>query len=168
MTKKELNAYLKRGDIVVEGNVATWSLALSGDIQGTYAGVFKFKCYLTPSEQLAAGRDYRELLGVNAALAFTKEDNLAYTLAQLKYRVLVAPPFWNSSIGVNGLTGDIPDENVLDAIFEAAMASQLKYLAILQNKKDEMVKKAKASAEKLLSQKEGEMAAEESDDTGTP
>ena len=47
------------------------------------------------------------------------------------------------------------------------MASQLKYLALLQNKKDEMLKRSKASAEKLLAKKEGEIAAEEEDE-GTP
>ena len=164
MDKKEQKMYLKRSDIVIEGNVATWSISMKGDIQGTYHGVFKFKCYLSPTEQLAAGRDYRELLGPNASLAFAKEDNLAYTLAQLKHCVISAPPFFTSAVGVNGYIGDIVDENVLDAIFEAAMASRLKYIAMLENKKEEMLKKAKASAEKLLAKKEGELAAEESDE----
>lgn len=161
MTKKELKAYLKRGDISIEGNVATWSIAMNGSVNGTYHGVFKFKCFLTPTEQLAAGRDYRELLGPNAALAFAKEDNLAYTLAQLKHRVLAGPPFWTSSIGVDGYVGDIADENVLDAILEAAMASQLKYLALLQDKKEEMLKQSKASAERALAIKDGDLPEEE-------
>jgi len=109
MTKAELKQYLKRSDIVIDGNVATWNIAVEGDISGTYHGVFKFKCFLTPTEKLAAGRDYRELLGTNAALAFKREDDLALTFAQLKYRILAAPPFWSSAIGVNGQTGDIPD-----------------------------------------------------------
>lgn len=161
MTKKELQAYLKRHDLVIEGNISTWTLAMKGDINGTYHGVFKFKCYLTPTEVLSAGRDYRDLLGPSGNLAFTKEDNLAYTLSQLKHRVISAPPFWTSSLGVNGYAGDIPDENVLDAIFDAAMTSQLKYLALLQNKKDEMIKKSKETAEKILAEKEGEAIAED-------
>lgn len=161
MTKKELKAYLKRSDIVIEGNIGTWSIAMNGDVNGTYHGVFKFKCYLTPTEQLAAGRDYRELLGPNAALAFANEDNLAYTLAQLKYRVLSSPPFWAGSIGVNGYVGDVPDENVLDAILEASMACQLKYLALLQDRKEEMLKKSKAAAEKTLAKKDGDLDGDE-------
>jgi hypothetical protein len=161
MNKKELNAYLKRSDVSIEGNVATWTITESGNIQGTYHGVFKFKCFLTPTEKLAAGREYRELLGPNGALAFKHEDDLAFMLAQLKYRILSAPPFWSSSIGVNGLSGDVPDENILSAILEAAMAAEYKYFAQLVNRKEAMVKKAKQSAEKVLAQKEGEMTIEE-------
>jgi len=168
MTKKELNSYLKRSDIVIEGNIATWSLSMSGDINGTYHGTFKFKCFLTPTEKLAAGRLYRELLGANAALAFKEEDNLAFYIAQLKYRVVSAPPFWTSAIGVNGEAGDLPDTNVLNAISEAAMTAELKYIATLQNKKENMIKKAKESAEKMLAQKEGELSLEAEDEPSTP
>ncbi len=155
MTKAELKQYLKRNDIVIDGNVATWSIALDGQISGTYHGVFKFKCFLTPSEKLASSRMYRELLGPNAALAFKHEDDLALTFAQLKYRIIAAPPFWNSAIGIMGEVGNIPDENVLNSIFDAAMASELKYFAQLQDKKEKELEKAKKSAEKLLAQKEG-------------
>lgn len=167
MNRKEINLYLKRNDLSIEGNVCTWNIATHGDIQGLYTGNFKFKCYLTPSEKLAAGRAYRELLGSNAALAFKSEDNLAFALSQLRYRIISAPPFWNSAIGVDGQGGDIPDEKVLDAILEAAMSSELKYIAQLQNKKEQIIKKTKESAEKLLAQKEGEMAEEEGSE-GTP
>ena len=163
MTKKEINAYLKRSDLAIEGNVATWTLGMEGSILGTYAGIFKFKCYLTPSEQLAAGRLYRELLGPNAALAFSAEDNAAYMLSQLKYRVVSAPPFWHSSVGVDGIAGDVPDQAVLEAILEAAVASQFKYMALLQQRKYEMLKKAKAAAEKALAKKDGDAPEEENE-----
>jgi hypothetical protein len=159
MNKKELNAYLKRTDITLDGNMATWSIAADGDINGTYHGLFRFKCFLTPTEKLAAGREYRELLGENAALAFKNEDNLAFTLAQLKYRIISAPPFWNSAQGINGQLGDIPDENVLDKILEAAMAAELKYFASLKKKKEEMIQKSKAAAEKLLAEQDADDAA---------
>lgn len=154
MKRKELDGYLKREDISIEGNIAIWSIKAHGKINGTYLGTFKFKCYLTPSEQLAAGREYRNLLGQNATLAFKKEDNLAFTLSQLKYRVVSAPPFWNTAVSIDGLAGDIPDDDVLDVILEAAIASELKFSALLEKKKLDAVKKTKEAAENILEQKD--------------
>ena len=152
MKKKEMEAHLKRTDIKIEESTATWELAVNGDIAGLYAGQFKFKCYLTPTEILAAGRLYRELLGPNGMLASKHEDTLAFSLSQLKYRVISAPPFWTSALGLDGSSGDIPDANVLDAILDAALASQFKYLALLKKKKEESIQRAKKAAEKMLSE----------------
>jgi len=156
MKKKEFSAYLKRKDITIEGSTATWELAAQGDIMGLYTGQFKFRCYLTPTQKLAAGRLYRTLLGDHPTTALTHEDNMSFTLAQLKYRVISGPPFWESAIGLDGIVGDIPDEKILDIIFEAAVASELKYLATLQQKKTELIEKAKKSAEKLLKDEDEE------------
>lgn len=164
MKKKELDAYLKRTDVIIEGNTATWQIQSTGSVQGTYTGTFRFKCYLTPTEKLAAGRDYRELLGVNASLAFKNEDNLAFSLAQLKYRILSSPPFWSSAVGINGLAGDIPDENIIDLVLDAAVAAELKFTAQLQLKKEEAIKKAKEAAEKILDQKQGKEALDEDEE----
>jgi hypothetical protein len=168
MKAKELKQYLKRSDIQIEGNVATWQCMLQGAVQGTYSGLFKFKCFLSPTEKLASGRLYRELLGPNAALAFKNEDNLAFSLAQLKYRVLDSPPFWSSAIGVNGIEGDIPDENVIDTILDASVAAELKYMAQLEERKKEAITRAKKVAERLLTQKVGDGSDEEEDGESTP
>lgn len=152
MKKKELTSYLKRKDIVLEGSTATWNMVTTGDVLGLYTGTFRFKCYLTPLEKLASGRLYRELLGENANMALQHEDNLAFTISQLKFRIISAPPFWESAIGMDGIAGDIPDESVLNVILEAATASELKYLAQLREKKIETLEKAKKSAEKMLSE----------------
>lgn len=167
MEKKDVKKYLKRSDIQIEGNVATWNINAVGAINGTYIGSFRFKCYLTPSEKLAAGRDYRELLGPESRLAFTNEDNLAFSLTQLKYRVISSPPFWSSAIGGNGnivLQGDLPDEPIIDMVLDAAVASELKFLAQLQKKKEETIKQAKDIAEKILDHKEGKEVDEDEED----
>ena len=153
MDRKELEIYLNRKDLVIENNTCKWDIAYNGDINGLYTGTFIFKCFLTPSEKLAAGRDYRELLGNNAILALKHEDNLAFVLSQLKYRVVSAPPFWSSSIGLNGFQGDLPDEKVLDVIFEAALSAEFKYLAMLQEKKDKALEKARKAAESVAENK---------------
>ena len=153
MDKKDLDNYLKRTDLVLENNLCRWDSAYNGDINGLYTGTFVFKCFLTPSEKLAAGRDYRELLGSNAVLALKYEDNLAFVLSQLKYRIVSAPPFWTSSTGLNGFQGDLSDEKVLDVIFEAALSAEFKYLAMLQEKKEKAIKKAKDVAENVAENK---------------
>lgn len=156
MTKKELQTYLKRKDIVIENNTARWDISTNGDINGLYTGQFMFKCFLTPTEKLAAGREYREFLGSNATLALKHEDNLAFILAQLKYRVISAPPFWLSAMGINGIAGDLPDEKVLDVIFEASLSAEFKYLAVLQEKKELAIEKAKKAAESIVEDKDEE------------
>lgn len=164
MKKKELNVYLKRKDIILEGTTGKWDIGTHGEIQGTYSGTFVFKCFLTPTEKLAAGRTYRELLGPNAALALSHEDQLAFALAQLKYRIITAPPFWGSSLGIDGVAGDIPDENIISVILDAALSCEFKYLAELRNKKDEAIQRAKAAAEKQLAEKDKDQDEDDDDE----
>ena len=163
MTKEELKEYLKRDDLVVENNTAKWDISHSGDINGLYTGTFVFKCFLTPSEKLAAGRQYRELLGTNPVVVSEHEDNLAFSISQLRYRVISAPPFWASSVGVNGVVGDLPDEKVLDVILQASLSAEFKYLALLQDKKEKALEKAKKVAESISENKESDEDAESKD-----
>jgi hypothetical protein len=167
MKKKDIKEYLSRSELVIEGNTCKWNIASVGGIGGTYIGTFVFKCYLNPSERLAAGRLYRELIGnntINTAFISKREDGLAFSLAELKYRVIDSPPFWNSSLDITGLAGDIPDELIIDEVLEHAVAAELKYLAQIQVKKEELLKKAKGSAENLLNQKDKRGQVEDSDD----
>jgi len=153
MKKKDKSKYLAMTDISIEGNVATWNLNAIGLVNGTYLGTFKFKCFLTPSERLAAGRLYRELLGPNAALASIVEDNLSFTLSQLRFRIIEAPNFWTNAVGLNGLM-----------VLEAAVNAELKYVAQLEEKKEEAIKKAKKTAEALLNEKDKKGPLEDEDD----
>lgn len=164
MKKTELKKYLSRNDIAIEGNTAKWNIHLVGEIAGLYTGTFVFKCFLTPTARLACGRLYRELLGPNPNLAFINEDNLAFSLSQLRYRIVESPPFWNSAIGINGLPGDVVDQNVIDAVLEAAVASEHKYMAQIQQRKDDAIKNAKKAAEALLNTKDKTEKLEDSED----
>jgi hypothetical protein len=164
MKKKDIEKHLERDDLLIEGNTATWHIVEPGLIQGLYTGTFRFKCFPTPSERLASGRVFRELLGSHATQALKYEEDLAFALAQLKYRVLEGPPFWNSSLNISGIAGDIPDVEVLFVIFEAAMSSENKYLAQLEKRKIEAVKNAKLAAEALLAKKVVKEQIEEDDD----
>jgi hypothetical protein len=150
MDENKLKDYLARQDIQIDGSTATWEMRLEGEIQGTYTGTFKFRCFLTPTQRLAAGREHRELLGNNPTLATEHDDNLAFSLSQLKHRIISAPPFWTSTMQANGMAGDLPDENVIDSVLEAAIAAELKYKAQLKQRKLDALDRAKKAAEEML------------------
>jgi hypothetical protein len=142
MAEKEL-------DIIIDGSVATWNMVDQGDVNGTYIGVFKFRCYLTPIQKLACGREYRELLGPSPAMATSQDDNLAFALTQLKHRVISGPPFWQSSLQTTGYAGDLPDEVVLMHILDASISAEIKYKEQLKKKREEAITRAENIAEKI-------------------
>lgn len=142
--------FVPRSDIIIEGHQAKFNLAALGAINGTYTGEFIFRCILTPSQKIAANREYREMLGANPTLAGEHETFLAYALSQLKYRVISAPPFWTSTLQINGIAGDIPDEEIITQILDAAIHAQLKYKHELEKRKMELIERAKTAAEKIL------------------
>ncbi len=148
---------LEKSDIIIEGNTARWDIRVDGDINGLYLGTFRFKCYLSPTEKLAAGREYRELLGSNPTMANKHEDNLAFSLAQLKYRIISAPPFWTSTLQQSGISGDLPDENIIDAVLNAAVDAEIKFAKQLKSNRANSIERAKKAAERLLKlQEEGD------------
>ena len=144
----------QRTDILIENNTAVWDMRMEGAIHGTYAGRFRFRCYLSPTQQIAANRDFRELIGKDMYMADEHEKSLAYCLTQLKYRILESPPFWLSSAQASGVAGDIADENVLVAILGAAIDSEMIYRNQLQERKVAAIKRAKEAAEKILKVKD--------------
>lgn len=162
MNDQEKDA-VKRKDIVIEENadVATWHMRIEGEIKGTYVGLFKFKCFLLPFEKIAADREYRELLGPNPTFAGQHESFLAYALTQLKHRVSECPPFWET-ITKNGLAGDLPDENVISAVLDAALTAEIKYRALLKKKKIDYAEKSKQAVEAMMT--EGTEAEDDQED----
>lgn len=150
----ENTQFANRDDITIKNEVATWIIKAEGKILGTYSGVFEFRCFLTPSQHLAAGRERRDLLGKNAILADNDENFYAYALTQLKYRVISAPPFWDSSKKIGEYSGDIPDMEVLSEILDAAISSEVMYKNQLNERKRSAIERAKQAAEKILQQRD--------------
>lgn len=155
---------LQRSDLLIEGNTATWDMRLEGDIQGTYAGAFRFKCYLSPLQQIAANREYREIMGPNPTFASEHESFLAYALTQLKYRIMTAPPFWASQSPAT-LAGDIADENIISAVLDAALGAEIKYKSQLKKKKLDAVSRAVAATEKAMAGDDSESDDEDEDES---
>lgn len=160
MLNEQEEKSLERSDLIIEGNTATWQMRLEGDIHGTYAGAFRFKCYLSPLQQIAADRERRELLGNNPFAAGEHESFLAYALTQLKYRIVSAPPFWASANPAT-LGGDIADENVIAAVLDAALGAEMKYKSQLKKKKLDAIARAKPAVEKMMTDEEDENDSEE-------
>src|ERR1035441_601612 len=119
--------------IFIEGTEATWRINEEGPINGKYIGAFKFRCFLTPTQRIAANREYRELLGGNPTLTPEHEDSLAYALTQLKYRVISYPPFWEGED--KPILGDIADTNIISLVLDAAVAAEMKYRKQLDEKR---------------------------------
>lgn len=161
MLNQQEEESLQRSDLIIEGNTATWEMRLDGDINGTYAGAFRFKCYLSPLQQIAADREKRELLGSQPLYASEHESFLAYALTQLKYRIISAPPFWASANPAT-LAGDIADENIIAAVLDAALGAEIKYKSQLKKKKLDAVARAKAATDKLM---EGDEENEDEDES---
>jgi hypothetical protein len=155
----------ERSDIIIEGNTASWDMKVDGAINGTYTGAFRFRCFLTPTQQIAANREYRELLGPQLTMAPEHETFLAYALTQLKYRILSAPPFWTSTLQTSSVAGDVPDENIISAVLDAAIGAEIKYKKQLNERKLEAIKRAKEAAERMLNDQE-ESDEGQSEETG--
>jgi len=162
MAKKVKKA--ERADIKIEGNISVWTFRMEGLIHGTYAGQFRFRCVLAPTQRISANAKYRAMLGANPTLAGEHESALAYALTQLEVRVIEAPPFWTATVPKSGEAGDLEDDNIIMAALDAAIASEVMYRDSLANRKEEAIKKSRKAADKLLEEEEVEKKAEEDED----
>lgn len=164
LTEKEEES-LNRTDIVIEGSTATWNLRLDGPIKGTYVGAFRFKCFLHPLQKIASSREFREIMGPTPSFANEEESFLAYALTQLKYRIVNAPPFWKSE-NPAAMDGDIADENIIAAVLDAALVSELKYKTQIKKRKLDAVSRAKGATEQLMEETKANDTTDEDSDEG--
>jgi hypothetical protein len=142
---------MENTDIVIENSTATWRMEnKQGEFGGTYSGTFKFRVFLSPTQQLQAGREYREFLGQYSSLATTLELNLAFALTQLKYRILSAPPFWTSTFQDSGMDGNIKDYNIIYDVLDAATRAQEMFKKSVEKERKELLEESIKSAETLL------------------
>lgn len=153
-----------RTDIKFEGNVAVWDISTEGSISGTYSGTFKFRTFLNPLQRIAADREMRELIGANPTFASQEISYLAFCLSELKQRIVESPPFWNSTLQNSSMAGNIPDEEVLTIIMNAAVDAQLLYKQHLLEKKEDAIRRAKEALEKRLKDKKDEIEDNEDSD----
>lgn len=130
-----------------EDGTASFVLNADGEYSGTCRGLFKFKCFLTPLEQLGASRDYISLVGQHPELLSEGEKWIAWCIAQLKYRIIKAPPFWKTGEAFDGNV----DSNILMTVADHAIESQMLYKRRLDERKQKALETA---AEALKAQQE--------------
>ena len=111
-------------------------------------------------DKLAVGRERRQLLGEFEALASELERYIAYSLSELKYRIITAPVFWND----DKMNGNIPEEQLLFNVLDAALYAQGMYSQTKNEEKDALVNSALKQAEKILTDKKEENDKEDKDD----
>ena len=140
-------------DILIEHNVANWTLPpTQGDLGGTYTGAFQFRTFLSPIQQLQAGREYRDYLGQHLHLANETEGNLAFALTQLKHRIIKAPPFWTSTLPESGLAGNIGDLNIIALVLDAAIRAENLFKERIAKEREELLNRSIEAGEKILHQ----------------
>jgi hypothetical protein len=107
---------------------ATFSINVVGKLtKDSYMGTFKVKCLLSPLEEIAADKRYRDLLGDNSHLAQNHIRQQAFALSQLEQRIIDMPPFWeNDTLG----GGHIKDVNIVLHILDQAIEAQEKYVGV--------------------------------------
>lgn len=110
----------------------------------SYMGTFRVKCLLSPLEEIAADKRYRDLLGSNSHLAQEHVRRQAFALSQLEQRIIEMPAFWENDI-IPG--GHIQDDNVLLDVLDMAIEAQEKYIALkaqeLEDRRNRLTKKIK-------------------------
>lgn len=125
-----------------DDGTAEFQVRLVGDVtQQTYLGKFKVNSVMDPFQILNAGKRYRDLLGVNPAFASETELNLAFSLAQLEYRIIDAPPFWNN--------GRLKDLNVIMSVFDLAVEAEERYRLDQKKRVEESLELIKSNLERI-------------------
>jgi len=140
-------------DMILENSTAIWNMPLTqGEVLGSYSGAFVFKCYLNPMEQISANKLYRGLIGPHSSFVSETDGLLAFSLCQLKYRIVKAPPFWFSSLSEDGMPGNIPDLNIIQLIFEHAFDAERMFREKMATERETVLKKTIQTAEDLIQQ----------------
>ena len=134
---------------------ATFSINVVGRLtKDSYMGTFKVKCLISPLEEIAADKRYRDLLGDNSHLAQEHIRQQAFALAQLEQRIIEMPPFWeNDTLG----GGHIKDTNVVLHVLDQAIEAQEKYVGIKEKELKERQKRLTKAIKSKKIEKEPEI-----------
>ena len=124
---------------------AFYTINEEGAIQGDYRGVFTLKCYLSPLDSLAAGRQFRNHLGPYGDSATESERYTAFCMSQIAYRVIKGPPWWTA----DNSTGNIPDLNILSTILDRCLVAESAYKERLAKMKEEALSKAQTAVQAI-------------------
>ena len=106
----------------------TFTVNVVGTDSGNpYTGEFSVKTLLTRQDQAVADQVRRGFIGADPANASPRSQADGFMIGQLAVRITKAPDWWTNSN--NGR--DLPDANVLEDVFEKALAEEEKRKAAL-------------------------------------
>lgn len=119
-----MNRNSRKPDVNTDNGTAAFLINMNGDVHNhSYLGRFVVKCVLSPIDTIEADKAYREMLGDNIIMASEQAKDYAFALAQLKYRVMEYPPFWQT----DRVLGNLDDTNVTIAVLNLAIDSEIAY-----------------------------------------
>lgn len=128
-------------------NTVEFTITEVGERTGeTFAGTFTTKVFLSFDEEMTQDRLRRQFLGENAIDATPRAADQAMVFSELAVRLVDAPAWWEDSRNGRGLF----DDNVVKAVYDAAMKPEADRLAEAEKKakeaKDALRKEAKEVA----------------------
>lgn len=131
----------------IKDDLGTFTIKETGSLsKDSYMGTFTVKCLLSPMEEIAADKRYRDLLGNNSHLATQNVREKAFALAQLEQRVTEMPPFWENDT-IPG--GHVRDQNIILLVLDKAIEAQEQFIA----DKEEELKERQARLTKNIKKK---------------
>jgi hypothetical protein len=113
-----------------------------------YQGTFIVKSMLNPIEELAVMRELKDILGPHWASCTDAEYNIAYSLCELKYRIINAPPFWNNAPAGNFPGGGLMDKNIILKVLDYATEVYRVQAKLLKEEGKKTLKKLEDSLQK--------------------
>jgi hypothetical protein len=142
----------------IEDFKAYYSYSGVGKSSGqTYMGDFIFKVGLNPLEVIESDRYYRELLGGNPLVATSAAQEMAFALAQLKYRVIKAPAWWSE---VFDSQSNFFDYGILIEVLNKAIEAERQF----QDETQERLNQAQERISKMIRSKKKEDIEEDNEE----
>jgi len=125
--------------IDMEKEQATFTIDAIGSFdKKRYVAGFVVKAFLNPIDRISADKLRRELLGPNPESAGSEEKTMAFALAQLKYRVIEAGPFWFKGSDIGGAA--LKNDNIIYHVFNLATKAEEEYGKLLSQEAEQMEK----------------------------
>lgn len=107
-----------------------------------YNGSFKVKTLLTRREEFTADELRRAIIGANPDAVPPSLSGEAFMHGQLQVRIIDCPKWWEDA----GMGLDLPDLNVVVAVFQQAIDAEKKREKEIQKASEEALKKIKKTA----------------------
>lgn len=140
--------------MAAEANEAPFTISLEGEVTGEkWFGEFSAKKRLSHKDHLRKDQVRRELLGGQTGEASQRAASTAMILSELAVRLTKSPAWW----GANGDGLEFEDDNIIGAVYDAAMKVEKDAAEARKKKAEKEVEKMRAE----MAEKKAKEAAEQ-------